>query len=752
MNPVSSEVSGHREAFRTCPLCEATCGLKLTIEEGEVTRVEGDPDDVFSHGFLCPKGAVLHHLDSDPDRLRLPQVREGDTWRDASWEEAFARIEEGLMPLIQKYGRNAVAMYLGNPNVHNLSSTIYLRPLIKTLRTQNLFSASTVDQMPKHVSSGWMFGHPRLIPVPDIDRTDYLLMLGANPWVSNGSLCTAPDMPGRLKAIRKRGGKIVVVDPRKTRSAREADEHLWIQPGMDALFLLGIASTLFEEGLVNTGDLREHCTGLVDVQDWVKGFRPEQVASHCHMEAGTIRRIARELTEAPTSVVYGRIGTCTTEFGSLSSWLIDVINVLTGHLDRPGGAMFPMSAHSRYRENKKPGGRGFRTGRWHSRVGGHPEVMGELPVAALAEEIETPGEGQVRALLTIAGNPVLSTPNGHRLEKALGTLDFMVCVDPYRNETTRYADVILPPPSPLQRSHYDLAFYDLSIRNVANYSEPIFPLQEGCLEESAILLHLIRMFAGQDASVPLSFVDDFIVKQWIQSEISAEGSPISGREADDILAALGDQHGPERILDFLLRVGPYGDGFEPDKEGLSLSLLREQPHGIDLGALEPRIPEVLATSSGTIELAPPGVIPDMDKLRQQIQQEPTSGLVLIGRRHLRSNNSWMHNLEHLVRGKGRCHLLIHPDDAAPISVETGQSVMIQSRVGALQVTVEVTDDIMPGVVCLPHGWGHNQPNTSMHIAASHPGVNTNILTDEAVMDASSGTSVLNGIPVEISAV
>ncbi|TNE47671.1 MAG: molybdopterin oxidoreductase family protein [Deltaproteobacteria bacterium] len=734
--------------FRTCPLCEATCGLKLTLEEGKVTRVEGDPDDVFSQGFLCPKGAVLHHLHNDPDWLRAPQIREGSTWREASWEEAWARVEEGFAPFLSSSNRNAIALYLGNPNVHNFSNSIYMRPLIKTLRSRNLFTASTVDQIPKHVSSGLMFGHPRIIPVPDLDRTDYLLILGANPMASNGSLCTAPDFPGRLKKILQRGGKVVVLDPRKTRTAKLASEHHFIQPGTDPLFLLAVAHTLFAEERISVENIAEHLAGLEQVKAWVEPFSPESVSERCGLSPDSIRHIARALSEASSAAVYGRIGTCTTPFGTLTSWLVDVVNVLTGNLDQPGGAMFPKSAHSRHRPNAAPGGRGFRTGRWSSRVSQKPEVMGELPVGILAEEIETAGEDQVRALITVAGNPVLSTPNGERLSRALKQLDFMVSVDPYRNETTQYADVILPPPTPLQHSHYDIAFYDLAVRNVANYSSATLPRDENQPCETDILLHLIRLFSGQDSSVPLSFVDDFIAMQLVQGEIGAEDSPLSGRDMDEILSALQPHRGAERVLDFLLRAGPYGDGFGANPDGLTLNKLMEAPHGIDLGPLQPRIPEVLATPSGKVELAPESMGEELTRLQEWHNKEAPS-LQLIGRRHLRSNNSWLHNLSPLVRGKDRCTLLIHPNDAADHNISDGETVTVKARAGSLQVAVEVTDTMMPGVVSLPHGWGHNQAGASMQVASQHPGVNSNLLTDENQMDRPSGNAVLNGIPVTL---
>ena len=459
--------------IHTCPLCEATCGLRIETSNGNVVSVRGDEEDVFSRGFLCPKAHGLKALHEDPDRLRQPLVRRDGELREATWAEAWQAVEDGLAPLLEQHGRNAVAVYLGNPSAHNLSANVYAPVFLKALGSQNVYTASTVDQMPKQVAAGLMFGAMLSVPVPDLDRCEHLLVLGANPLVSNGSLMTSPNARGRIRGIRERGGKVVVVDPRRSRTAEEADEHHAIVPGTDAHFLFAIVHTLFDEGLADPGPLAQHCAGIDDVERLAAEFAPERVAAHCGIEAGEIRRIARELAASPRAACYGRIGTCTQEFGTLASWLIDVVNVLTGNLDREGGAMFTRAAGAQRNSSGTPGtGKGVKLGRWKSRVRGLPEAFGELPVVCLAEEIETPGEGQVRALVTLAGNPVVSTPQSERLDRALEGLDFMVSLDIYVNETTRHADVILPGPSPLARSHYDLALYQLAVRNVANYSPP----------------------------------------------------------------------------------------------------------------------------------------------------------------------------------------------------------------------------------------------------------------------------------------
>jgi anaerobic selenocysteine-containing dehydrogenase len=739
-----------RTVYRTCPLCEATCGLELRLDGRDIALVRGDRDDVFSHGFLCPTGTALKQLESDPDRLHRPQVRRGDSWHEVSWDDAFAEVERGLTSILDRHGRDAVAMYIGNPNVHNLAGTLYNRVLIQALRSTNIYSASTVDQMPKQVSAGLMFGTALSIPIPDIDRTDHLLILGANPFASNGSLMTAPDYPGRLRALRARGGKLVVVDPRRSKTAEEADEHLFIRPGTDAHFLFAIVHTLFDERLVSLGNVADHLVGVDDVERLARDFAPESVAPVCGIDAETIRRTARELAAAPRAAVYARIGTCTQEFGTLASWLVDVVNTLTGNLDRPGGAMFTKPAAGSANTGGSPGvGRGVRFGRRRSRVRGLPEMYGELPVVCLAEEIETPGEGQVRGMITVAGNPVLSTPDATRLDRALASLEFMVSVDIYRNETTRHADVILPPEGALARGHYDLAFYQLSIRNIANYSPPVVDLEPGEMAEAEILLRLAGAVAGEGAAADPAALDDLVVAGLVQKAVQRTGSNVEGRDPDELLAALSSRRGPERILDLMLRTGPYGDGFGADRSGLSLRVLEATPHGVDLGPLQPRIPEVLRTPTGKVELAPEPIVDDVARLRSSLARGQNGEMVLVGRRDLRSNNSWMHNLDVLVKGKERCTLHLHPADADRLSLADGDTACVRSRSGEVAVTVEVTDAIMPGVVSIPHGWGHGVDGADLAVAAKRPGVNSNVLADAELYDPLSGNAVLNGIPVRV---
>ncbi|MFI6742163.1 molybdopterin-dependent oxidoreductase [Nonomuraea sp. NPDC050451] len=712
---------------RTCPLCEAVCGLTLTLDEGgHVTSVRGDKDDPFSKGFICPKGASLGRLDEDPDRLRKPLIREGDLWREVGWEEAFAAVKAGLDRVAD---RRSVAIYLGNPNAHSMAGALYGAPLIKALGTRNVYSASTADQMPKHVASGLMFGHPLAIPVPDLDRTDYLLMLGANPLESNGSLCTAPDFPGRLKALRGRGGRLVVVDPRRTRTAALADEHVFVRPGTDAYLLFGIVHTLFAEDLVTPS---HQVNGLAEVREAAKHFPPEAVSGRTGVPAEVIVRLARELAGARTAAVYARIGTCTAEFGTLAQWLVDVLNVLTGNLDRPGGAMFPKPA-TEFGVRRKP----YAVGRWRSRVRGLPESNGELPVATLADEIETSGEGQVRFLVTVAGNPVLSAPHGARLDAAFGRLDFMVSVDPYLNETTKHANVILPPPRMLQSGHYDFALLGFAVRNYARYSPPLLPL-DGQPSEAQILARLAMIASGLEGDL-----DEFVIGEMLRKATETPGSGVEGRDVAELRAELEGETGGERRLDLMLKLGPYGEW--AGKGDLSLRKLLDNPHGLDLGPLEPRLGEVLKTASGLIELAPPQIVEDVERLRGKLDEDPPE-IVLIGRRHLRSNNSWLHNVGPLVGGSNTCTLQINPADVTRLGLD-GEAV-VRSAKGQLTVPLEPTDTIMPGVVSLPHGWGH--AGSSQSVAAEHAGVSVNTLTDESTIDVLSGNAVFNGVPVTIS--
>jgi anaerobic selenocysteine-containing dehydrogenase len=734
-------------AYATCPLCEATCGLELTVEAGAIAGVRGDPDDVLSGGFLCPKGASLGQVDADPDRLRTPRVRRDGTLAPASWPAAFAAANAGLTRVIGEHGRDAVALYLGNPNVHTLAGGLYAGALRRALGSRNVFTASTLDQMPKHVACGYLFGHPLSIPVPDIDRTDFLLILGADPYSSNGSLWTVPDAPGRLKALQARGGRFAVVDPRRSRTARAADRYVPIRPGTDAYLLLGIAHELFARDLVAPGPLAAHLAGIDAVADLVAPFDPDTVAPRCGVDADTVRALAADLAAAPRAAVYGRIGTTTVATGTVTSWLVDVLNALTGNLDRPGGAMFPLPAHGRRGTGRGPG---FIVGRWRSRVRRLPEVLGELPAVTLADEIETAGPGQVRALVTVAGNPVVSVPNADRLDRAIAGLDFVVCVDPYVNETTRHADVILPPPPPSRQAHYDLAFYNLSVRNVANFSPPAVPPEPGAVDECDIFARLIAALTGLGPDADLDAVAERDLRTALEAVAGNASSPVHGTDVGALRAELDGGTHAERILDLRLRTGPYGDWFGRAPEGLSLARLRDHPHGIDLGPLRPRLPEVLRTPSGKVELCPEPIAHEVRRLAEAPASAGDGEFVVVGRRHLRSNNSWMHNVPSLVKGRDLCTIVVNRADAGRLGLVAGGRARVTSRVGSVQLPVEVSDDIAPGVVSIPHGWGHDRPGAELSVARRHAGVNSNILTDDVQVDPLSGTAVLNGVPVQVA--
>jgi anaerobic selenocysteine-containing dehydrogenase len=707
--------------YRVCNLCEAMCGLTVTHRAGQVVSISGDPDDTFSRGHICPKAVALKDVYEDPNRLRRPMKRVGNDWHDISWEQAFDEVAERLHQVRTQHGPNAIGVYAGNPTVHNSGSFLAMPGMIKALGTRTVFSASSVDQFPHHFAAWQLFGHPMLMPVPDLDHTDLWIIIGGNPIASNGSIMTAPDVATRLRAIQQRGGKVVVLDPRRTETAQRADAHHFIRPGTDVFLLLAMAQTLFAENLVNLGRLTSLIDGTGTLQEAVAPFTPDRVANLTGVPAETIRSLARDLAQTPRAALYGRVGVSTQEFGGLCLWLVNVLNLLTAHLDEPGGMLFTSPAIDMLAP-KPDGTRPVynKYNRFRSRVSQKPEFMGELPVACLAEEIETSaeggGEGPLRALITSCGNPVLSTPNGRRLDAALASLDFMVSVDIYLNETTRHAHYILPPLTGLETAHYDLTFHMLAIRNTARYSDPMVPRPHGALYDWEIFEHLrLRLL----------------------------NVPASERRLQN----------PERTLDQGLRYGPYGN--METSLGLSLAYLREHPHGVDLGPLKVQLPARLLTPNGRIDLAPAVFLADLPRAQATLQQAPTNhvpdgALLLISRRHLRDNNSWMHNARVLVKGRNRCTLLMHPADAARFGIATGQAVRVRSRVGEVDLPADVSPDIMPGVVCMPHGYGHNRPGTRLDVATQHAGASVNDLTDEAFADPLTGNAALSGVPVWVT--
>ena len=708
-------MSLNTQHYRTCNLCEAMCGIQITVEDDKITSIKGDAEDSFSRGHICPKAIALKDLYEDPDRIRTPMEKVNGQWRELTWEEAFDKVASRIQALQAEHGNDSLGVYLGNPNVHNTGSLLMSGGVLRALKTKNKFSATSVDQLPHHIVSWKLFGHQLRIPVPDIDHTDHFLMFGANPLASNGSIMSVADVKQRLKDVRKRG-KLVVVDPRRTATAEQADAHHFIRPGSDVLVLLAMLNVLFAEGLVSTGNLAKHLDfGPMSLAQKFNDFSPERVAPLTGMSAELIRSLVRDFCAAKAPVLYGRLGVSVQEFGTLSQYLIMLFNILTGRLDSVGGLMFTKPAVDVLAQS----GRG-NMGRFHSRVRGLPEFNGELPVATLAEEISTTGEGQIKGMLLMAGNPVLSTPNGEQLDRAFKDLDLLVAIDFYINESSRHADFILPPVSPLEREHYDVIFNVLAVRNNARYAKALFPRKADARHDWEILLSL---------------------RDRLQPATSAK---------DKLGRLLLRRAGPSGLLALLLRQGPYGGGLNLLK-GLSLSKLKKSPHGIDLGALKPALPAALYHKDKKIHLESDFFLKDLARVEAKffnIDKAPDKFL-LIGRRDVRSNNSWLHNSQRLVKGKSRCTALINPLDAQALAIAEGDMVRVSSRVGSVELAAQISDEMMAGVISIPHGWGHNLSGTQWQTAEAHAGVSVNALTDEMQIDALSGNAVLNGVPVSL---
>lgn len=712
------------------------CGLEIHVDGGKVTKIRGNRDDVWSRGHLCPKGVSLGAVHHDPDRIRSPLIKVDGAWQEVSWDAAFRRCTELLTPVIEKYGIGAVTAYTGNPLAHSFSLARYAGVLMGMSGMPVTYSPGTVDQWPKNLSSHLMYGLWWNFPVPDIERTDLMVIMGANPAASQGSLLAAPDVMGLINGIRKRG-KVIVIDPVRTQTAAQADEWLPIVPGTDAALLLAVTHTLFDEDLIDPGP---HVDGVDTMRRVAEDWPPERVSAVTGIDEDRIRKLARELAGAEKSVVYGRIGLCNQEFGSLASWLVDVVNILTGHFDTPGGAMFPKPAAWSITTQPLPGLEGGlpEFGRWHTRVRGAKEVLGQAPVSCMTEEIATPGDGQLKALITIAGNPVLSTPGGDKLDEVLPMLDAMISVDLWLNETTRHADVILPGLSPLEQPHHDDLILLFAIRSIANYSAPVFDPGDRP-HEWEILIRLTGLCTGTPAEdVDVAAIDDGFF------DYLAFTQGVGGAE----IRKLYDHGGPERMLDLTLRTGPFGDQYGKNPGGLTLDLLKANPNGIDFGPMVPQLPDILGTPDKKIRLAPQYLLDDLPRLATRLER-PAEPLVLVSRRHLRSNNTWLHNVPALMKGRDRCTLLIHPDDAARCGIADDDVVTVKSEAGEIKVPVEVTDAIKPGVVSMPHGWGHGKPGTRMSVANNSPGANTNALSPPTFVDEPSGNGALNGIPVTI---
>jgi len=737
--------------YRSCPTCEASCGLVCEIdrERREVLSIQGDPEDPRSRGYLCPKAWAMQETHRDPDRLREPLRKRADgSWESLDWETALDYAASRLREIKDAHGADALGYYIGNPTGHNVGGQLYIPALIGGLGTQRSFSAATMDQFPQNVALRTMLGDGWMFPIPDLDRCDFLVCMGGNPLVSQGSLMSAPDARRRLREIHERGGRVVVIDPRRSETAEVANQHIFIRPGTDAFFLLSVCQVLFAEGRVSPGRVGDFVDGLERVEALAAEFPPEAVAAATRIEPEITRALARDFAAAERGAWYGRIGLCTQEFGTLASWLVYVVNVLLGRLDEPGGMMFPRPATG----NSEPGPPAgpIETGRFHTAARTLPEVDGQLPCGAMAEEIEaaSAGEARMRGLVTVCGNPVLSAPNGPRLSKALDELDFMVSVDIYLNETTRHADLILPSTVQLEHENYDFLFQTTAVRNFARWSPQFFEPDSGNLEHWRILVEIGARLQG----VRWEQVDDLMLGGML-AQMVGPGSRCPDVSPESARKALGEERGPLRFIDAMLRVGPYGDRFDPESDGLNLARLRQAPHGVDLGALERRLPEALKTPDRRIDLAPDYILQDIPRLRDGLaRRSEDDSLLLVGRRQLRNMNSWLHNLPGLASGSSRCRLLLHGEDARRLGLSSGSAARVRSRSGEVIAECEISDAMMPGVVSLPHGFGHAREGVRLQVAQSRQaGVSSNDLTDEWVLDVPSGTHVANGIPVVVEA-
>lgn len=710
-----------------CNLCEAICGLTFEVQGQRIISIRGDEEDPLSRGHICPKALALKDLHEDPDRLRQPVRRvskpDGSTdWQPMGWDEAFELAADRLARVRAKHGSQAVAVYQGNPNVHNWGNITHGHLFFSQLKTRHRFTATSVDQLPHHLVAYWLYGHQFRLPIPDIDRTQYMLVIGGNPLASNGSLMTVPDVRKRIKALQQRGGKLVVIDPRRTETAEVANEHHFIDPGTDALWLLAIIHTLLTEGLARLGPWAAQVDGLDKLTEATASFFPEAVEAPTGMAASVTRQIARDMAQASSAVCYGRMGVSTQAHGVVCQWAIQVINLLTGNLDREGGALLTSPAVDLIRMGLA--GKGHH-GLWHSRVRGAPEFAGELPVSVMAEEMLTPGQGQIRALVTACGNPVLSTPNGRQLDRALAGLDFMVAIDFYVNETTRHADLILPPTCFVEHDHYDLIFQAFAVRNVAKYVAPVVPAAPDTRHDWQIYGELARRYARHAWSL----------------QKASPMQRIQGMLVQGVLSRLS----PRRLLQLALRRSPHR---------LRLADLLDAPSGVDLGPLKPSLLQTLQKQQHRVTLLPPQVAQALPALTglcatQAADHRESATLKLIGRRDVRTNNSWMHNSRKLVSGKPRCVLWMHPSDAQSRSLTHEQPVVVRSRVGEVTVPLHVTPDIRPGVVSLPHGWGHDRPGIRLHVAREHAGASINDLTDDQLTDPISGNAAFSAVPVEV---
>lgn len=720
---------------RTCPLCEGMCGITVTREGNRVTAIRPDKDNVWSRGHMCPKGTTLGELHDDPDRIRVPMIREGERWREASWDEAFAQIETLVAETRARRGEARIASYTGNMSGKGYDAGRYMMLLHGLARFAQSYSSSTVDQQPKNVSAFLMYGNMWKIPIPDVDQTDLLVVIGGNPAESKGSLFSHRDVMGAIRSLRARGGKVIVIDPVQTRTAEAADAWIPIRPGADAALLLGVLHVLFAEDRVTLGALDGLVEGMDVLRDVASRFAPERVAAFCGIEASAIRELAHAISDAPRAAIYGRIGTCTQSFGTLASWLVDALAIATGNMDRVGGLMWSTQVAPHLDLMPPYPATGSVMGP-ASRVRGVASVLGQYPSSCLAEEIDTEGPGQIHGLVSLGANPVLSAPGSERLDAALAGLDVMVSLDIYVNETTRHAHVILPSPSLLSQAHWDMWAWPWALTSGGHYSPPLFEDTDRP-QEWEVMIRLGAILGGH-RDPDLAALDD----NYFGGMCDAVG-------IDRAVAfeALPD-HGSERILDLCIRTGPFGDRFGANPDGLTLAHFKAEPGGMLFGPARPQGRAAISTPSGKIEIAHTHFLQDLVRLEDALTHAVPE-LVLVSRRQLRSLNSWMHNIGSLVSGKPRCTLQIHENDAARLGIRPGQDVRITSQAGSIVAPAEITRKIRPGVVSLPHGWGHEPQDIRLDVAKRHQGSNFNALAPANMIDPASGNAVVNGIPVDV---
>ena len=708
-------------------------------------------EDLISLGHICPKGVALMELRDDPDRVTTPMVRKNGELVPASWEEAFSVIKEKFAAIKAQYGSEALSLFIGNATIGTTPFMVGYQMLLQCMGTQNLYTAGSMDHLPKLLTCKEMYGWEYTNPVPDIDNSDYILMIGANPMVSNGSLWLATGFRKRLKAMQSRGGQLEVIDPRFTETAKVAYQHHFIRPGQDPYLLLGLLHVIFRDDLANPGVANPHLNGLEQIEQLAASVDLQQIADNCGIDVATIESIAHKLAKTERAGIYGRVGSTTQIHGTLTSWLTEVINIITGKLDIPGGMMFPKSAAFCVNAQGQPGiGLPNTTPPHRTRVRNMPAVCGELPVACLAEEITTPGKGQIKGLVTICGNPASSTPGAEQLDHALSELDFLLCFDIYINETTRHADVILPGAHTFEKSFYGAYSVNYAVRNVVRYSPALFDLNDGYLSDWDAFLQVCSLAAGGEVlnEEGLLAMENQMISAVLDQAAQDEYSIAHGINVNEAIGKLTSARGIDRVMEAGFRSGPYGDGFGKNPDGITLEKIIAQPNGLDLGPLQPRLPEVLRTPSGKLELAPPAF---MEEAKVLFATQPeTSEFTLIGRRQPRGQNSWGHNVNILIKGKFRCTLQMHSEDANRLQLQEGDNVKLDTETGQIVAQLEISDDMMPGVISLPHGFGHDKEGMKLTRAMQQPGVNINNILSNQCLDALTGNVVTNGVPVNVT--